>query len=329
MKIFLSHSGRDKPLVREIIKYLPNSIQTWLDEDNLPLGTEISKELKNAITNNSDLIVLFISQEAINSSWVKKELEWAIEREKTLGYTFIFPIVLDENSWKNIKPIQFQERKYLLLNSFETNDVKNVANKLKNEILNWLIKFHDGADYKPNKKITLNLKAANLLSAKEVYQKPELPEDHKVAVKFDTSKEKKRELNKQSNGLPMITVEVINNGNNDVQFENLEILFNDFLDGSNFDSEIEKATSLSLSSLRYGNNATPGTTSFILKAAHKKEFHLQEYIFLKIILDRGIKAIIATDVSGNKYEVSSNEIDKEVEYLKLFFKSDGLKNLYK
>lgn len=325
MKIFLSHSGRDKCLVREIVKLLPDKIKTWLDENDLPLGVEITKGLKETIENDTDLIILFVSPEAINSHWVQKELQWAINREKQLGYTFIFPIVLDKGAWEKIKPDNFRDRKHLLLNSFEKSDVESLSKKLNEEIFNWLIRFHEKGRYTSNR-IVLNMKSANLFPARELYNKPELPEDQKAAVRFKENNKTERDLNNKKFGIPVIIVEVINNGSNDVQIEDLQMVFNEFTEEDHFDSEIKKVTALSLSSLSYGNNVVP--SDFILKANHKKEFPLSAKIFIKIVLERGIKAIVATDVIGNKYEVPVEKIEEEIKYLKLFFKSHGLETLY-
>lgn len=82
--------------------------------------------------NDTDLVVFFVSEKALESIWVKEELDWALEREKKLGYTFIFPIVLDLEAWKKL-PKEFQDRRFLKLLSFEAIDIANIALKLKNE----------------------------------------------------------------------------------------------------------------------------------------------------------------------------------------------------
>jgi len=47
MKIFFSHSSRDKPLVREIQKSLPEHIKSWIDEKELLIGDDLKDSIKN------------------------------------------------------------------------------------------------------------------------------------------------------------------------------------------------------------------------------------------------------------------------------------------
>jgi len=78
MKIFFSHSSRDKPLVREIRSYLPPHIRAWIDEDDLLVGEDLEQSIKSAITSTADFLVIFIGADSIRSHWVKRELDWAL-----------------------------------------------------------------------------------------------------------------------------------------------------------------------------------------------------------------------------------------------------------
>ena len=49
MKVFLSHSSRDKALVREIRSHLPEHVTTWLDEEELLVGQDLKISIKSAI----------------------------------------------------------------------------------------------------------------------------------------------------------------------------------------------------------------------------------------------------------------------------------------
>lgn len=61
MRIFLSHSSRQKPLVREVKKYLPEHINEWIDEKDLLVGDEIDAD--------ADFVILFIDSYAVESAW--------------------------------------------------------------------------------------------------------------------------------------------------------------------------------------------------------------------------------------------------------------------
>jgi len=137
MRVFLSHTSRDKPLLREVCRQLPSQVRTWLDEDTLLLGDDIETSLRSAIELESDLVLVFVGLEAARSKWVRKALEWAIEREKDLGHIFVVPVVMDEYAWKVLEPAKFRERKYLLCTDFSEPGVTAFAEKLKGALLAW------------------------------------------------------------------------------------------------------------------------------------------------------------------------------------------------
>src|SRR5262250_1739150 len=96
MKIFLSHRSRDKALVREFRAMLPSFLGTWLDEDSLCWGDSFPAELRTTIQSGVDFLVIFMDRDAVNSKWVRQELEWAMQRERELKRTFILLFVIDE-----------------------------------------------------------------------------------------------------------------------------------------------------------------------------------------------------------------------------------------
>lgn len=138
MKIFLSHSSRDKPLIREIQSYLPQHIKTWIDEEELLFGDEIENSLRKAIKLDADFLVIFVGREAIQSKWVKKELNWALEHEQRIGRTFVLPVVFDTDVWDQVEPKEFQNRKYLECTDFTSSGVKLFSEKFKDELFAWL-----------------------------------------------------------------------------------------------------------------------------------------------------------------------------------------------
>lgn len=144
MKIFLSHSSRDKALVREIRSYLPSHVQTWLDSDELIIGDELETSIRNAINEQCDFVVIFLGREAVESDWVKRELEWAIARENELGYVFVLPVLL-EDVWSRVEPASFQDRIYLECFDQTKENVKHLAEKLSSQIFVWVCRRLDEA----------------------------------------------------------------------------------------------------------------------------------------------------------------------------------------
>lgn len=142
MKVFLSHSSRDKSLVREIRRNLPEHVKTWLDENDIIIGQDIEVSIQNAIQKEADFVIIFIGKEAIQSDWVKRELQWALEREKEIDRVFVLPILLDD-VWDQVEPTRFQKRLYLKCFDQSESEVRNLSDKLSSHIFKWLCRHLD------------------------------------------------------------------------------------------------------------------------------------------------------------------------------------------
>ena len=149
MKIFLSHASRDKPLVREIRKHLPEHIRSWIDEKQLLIGDDLESSIRDAIEKASDLVIIFLSRDSVRSDWVKRELAWALQREEGLGHTFVLPILFDKEAWDLLEPKEFRSRKYILCSDFSEAGVAHTAKMLNDELFAYLSrKLEDPAPQK-------------------------------------------------------------------------------------------------------------------------------------------------------------------------------------
>lgn len=148
MKIFISHASRDKQTILNIIKELPTPIRNWFDQYQISAGDIIRDSLMDGI-NKSDLFLLFISPEAIESPWVKKEIEWALKRErenplyKSFKLNFLIPIKMGkiDNGKYNEFFKDAEDRKFIELKGYDDSDIKNCAKKLEEEINHWSYNF--------------------------------------------------------------------------------------------------------------------------------------------------------------------------------------------
>ena len=92
MKVFISHSSKDKRFVRKLKECLSeNGIDNWLDEDQLDFGDSLITKLENALDDSTHLIIV-LSPNSVESEWVKYELKKAIENNKTGLINKIIPI---------------------------------------------------------------------------------------------------------------------------------------------------------------------------------------------------------------------------------------------
>lgn len=138
MKIFLSHSSKHKPLVRELKSYLPEHLNLWLDEKELLIGDDITTSIQETIQADIDYVVFFIDNYSISSEWVNKEIMWALDKEEQLKRKFILPLVLEKDAWDKLSLEQIKGRKFILLSDYSESSVKNVASELITELFAWL-----------------------------------------------------------------------------------------------------------------------------------------------------------------------------------------------
>ena len=99
LRIFLSHSSGDKPVIRELYKrLLRDGHKPWLDEEDLLPGQDWELEISKAV-RNSDIIIVCLSSNSVNKSgYVQKEIKFALDKvdEQPEGVIFLIPLRLDE-----------------------------------------------------------------------------------------------------------------------------------------------------------------------------------------------------------------------------------------
>lgn len=89
MKIFISHSSKDKWAARRISDDLISlGAETFLDEKDIVTGQSIDQSIKNNLKECSDFLIL-LSPASLKSEWVLLELGGAIALDKN-----IIPILL-------------------------------------------------------------------------------------------------------------------------------------------------------------------------------------------------------------------------------------------
>jgi hypothetical protein len=94
-KAFLSHSSKQKNFLdivaQKLIKYSIGYDSMTFEEGNKNID-EIIKEL-----NSSDIFVLFISEEALQSTWVRTELDAAKKLLSEGKLKKILPLIIDKS----------------------------------------------------------------------------------------------------------------------------------------------------------------------------------------------------------------------------------------
>ncbi|MGB8657050.1 MAG: TIR domain-containing protein [Candidatus Zixiibacteriota bacterium] len=95
LKAFLSYSSKQKGYVESVAKQLGKStiiFDKWTFEE----GNKTVDEIFNGLSE-TDLFVLFLSNEALESDWIKTEIGKAYELLKVGNIKRLYPIIIDEN----------------------------------------------------------------------------------------------------------------------------------------------------------------------------------------------------------------------------------------
>lgn len=102
-KIFLSHKGIDKPIVRDYKKTLEIlGYEPWLDEDSLVAGKELERGLLQGF-KESCAAVFFITSNFIDESFLASEVNYAIAEKRIKGDRFSIITIVLPSSQENYK----------------------------------------------------------------------------------------------------------------------------------------------------------------------------------------------------------------------------------
>jgi hypothetical protein len=105
MKIFLSHKGFDKPLVRQFKATLALlGFDPWLDEDAMPAGTNLERGILKGFTD-SCAAVFFVTPEFKDENFIATEVDYAIKEKRAKGDRFaIITLVFGDGTAKGKVP---------------------------------------------------------------------------------------------------------------------------------------------------------------------------------------------------------------------------------
>lgn len=105
-KVFLSHKGVDKPLVREFFDTLKElGFDPWLDENAMVAGIELERGLLDGM-QDSCAAIFFVTPDFQDESFISTEINYAImqKREKGKQFSIITLVLQDELGRKGKVP---------------------------------------------------------------------------------------------------------------------------------------------------------------------------------------------------------------------------------
>lgn len=93
--IFLSHNTKDKFFVRELADRLSRmGVKVWIDEAEIKVGDSLTEKIGNAI-EKTDFVGVVLSRNSVNSQWVQKELQIALQEEFRKKKVVVLPLLLE------------------------------------------------------------------------------------------------------------------------------------------------------------------------------------------------------------------------------------------
>jgi GTPase SAR1 family protein len=106
--VFLSHSAKDKPAVRDLAQRLKaDGLRVWLDDWVIQPGDLIGSKIEQGL-NQSRVLILVMSADAFESEWVTLERHTALFRDPTNAQRRFIPLRLDDAEIKDaLKPFAY------------------------------------------------------------------------------------------------------------------------------------------------------------------------------------------------------------------------------
>lgn len=94
LNVFISHNCKDKPIARKIAKELNRyGIKVWIDEAEIKLGDSLIEKIREGL-DRMDFLIALISENSVQSEWVKRELDIAMNNEIAGKKVISLPILV-------------------------------------------------------------------------------------------------------------------------------------------------------------------------------------------------------------------------------------------
>jgi len=132
--VFLCHSSKDKAFVERLsldLRKLGTGI--WLDKWEIKVGDSILERIEEGLTNN-DFLFIVLSPDAMNSPWVKRELNAATIRELDERRVIVVPIL-----YRHVEiPLLIREKLYADFTASYEDGLKALVTRLFPDALDCL-----------------------------------------------------------------------------------------------------------------------------------------------------------------------------------------------
>ena len=97
---FISYSSENQPFAERLHSDLQSKgVRCWFAPEDLKLGEKIRVAIDESIRLH-DKLLLVLSKHSVQSQWVEKEVETAMEQERKQKRTVLFPVMIDNSVMK-------------------------------------------------------------------------------------------------------------------------------------------------------------------------------------------------------------------------------------
>ncbi len=111
---FISYNSNNRALTDKLLHiFNKNGISSWIAPDDIPVGARYAQVINKAI-RNCGCFILLLTQESVNSQWVAKEVERAIDYKKP-----IVPIRLEDVALTDDFALYISTDQILSVNHFD------------------------------------------------------------------------------------------------------------------------------------------------------------------------------------------------------------------
>ncbi len=108
--LFISYSRSDQEFTDKLVKTLtPYMEHVWYDKHEILVGENIFSKIGQGL-DKADYVIVVLSKESVESTWVQSELASAFMRQQDTGNVRIFPILKEECSIPSLlSPLQYAD----------------------------------------------------------------------------------------------------------------------------------------------------------------------------------------------------------------------------
>ncbi len=126
MRVFISHSHKDKPFATQLLEALQAAgIEVWIDEMEILPGDNIVKKIDQGLST-SDAIIVLLSKDFVSSKWAMQELSVFTAKSISEQDIRILPILLEDCDL----PIYLRDKLYIDARTHADSAIKQAVKSI-------------------------------------------------------------------------------------------------------------------------------------------------------------------------------------------------------